>query len=385
MSYSLSVGGTPHFQKGVHQAAVTSGVLALAFYKDNELIKQVNLSTDRTSLSRTLEAAKNKISLMCERLNLDESILVYDRSDLSAAQKLAYKLLFLKKMLFEAFIPTQWVIVYKSSNEEKWKKIIPDSRLFQADPFLVFKDGKYFVFYEELKFEDYHGYLKVAELDVENKRFVNDAVILKLDYHLSYPNVFEEEGKYYMIPKSAENHTVDLFECTDFPYQWKKKKTLLDKIQAVDTTPLKTEKGWYLFTSEIVKGAGCDDELSLYKSADLFNQPFVKLYDEPVISDVTNARMAGHLMERDGAIFRVSQNCGKRYGHQANLNKITQIENGYREEMVEVLKPDFGALGFHTCNQAGDLLVGDMEIARFDGYSLKRFVWGNIKKQLFGR
>ena len=384
MTYYLTIGGKPHLQQGVCQAAVSTGIIDLEFYQDNKLIKRVNLAADRTSISQTLLATRQKIDLICERLGISSDDLDYDRSDLSRPQKMWFKVLFLKKIFCEAFIPSQWVIVYKHKDDNKWRKLVPDSSLFQADPFIVYHENKYYVFYEELQFSDYHGYLKVAELDTENNRLINDAVILKLDYHLSFPNVFQENGQFFMIPESADNHTVDLFECTDFPYKWKKKQTLLDNIQAVDATPLKTDDGWYLFLSEIIPGAACDDELSIYKSDNLFEEPLIKLYDEPVVSDVTNARMAGHFIHQDGDLFRVSQNCGKRYGHQANINKVLQIEGGYKEERIKTLKPDFGALGFHTYNQVQDLVIGDMEIARFDGYSLKRFVWGNIKKHLLG-
>ena len=385
MTIKLTIAGTPSLHKGVHKAAVGLDRVELVFSQHGEVLKRASLAADRTSLYRTLEATKEKIDLICQRLGIDESELDYDRSGLSKLETIGYKLLFLKKMLFEAFIPIQWVIVYKKADEQKWHKIIPDSKVFQADPFVIFKDDKYYVFYEELKFEDYHGYLMVAELDIENNRLVNEKTILKLENHLSFPNVFEENGTYYIIPECADSHRVDLYECTDFPYQWKHTKTLLDNIQAVDTTPLKTDQGWYLFTTEVIKGADCNDELSIYKSADLLTEPFSKLYDEPVISDVTNARMAGHFIKHDGDIFRVSQNCGKRYGHQANVNKVLQIEGGYKEELVNTLKPDRGALGFHTYNQDHEIIIGDMEIARFDFYSLKRFVWGNIRKHVFKR
>ncbi len=392
-SVKLTIAGTSSLHKGIHIAAVYHDCVELVFSKNGETIKTASLAADRTSLYQTLEETKNKITLMCQRLGVDEQQLDYDRSELSSGETLKYKLLFLKKMLFEAFIPIQWVIVFKHFGEDnvknKWHKIIPDSKVFQADPFVVFKDDKYYVFYEELKFEDYHGYLMVAELDLSHQKLTNETVILKLEHHLSFPNVFEMDGTFYMIPECADSNRVDLYECTDFPHRWEMKKTLIDNIVAVDTTPLKTDNGWYLFTTEVIKGAGCNDELSIYKSTDLLNQPFTKLYDEPVISDVTNARMAGHFIKRDNELFRVSQNCGKRYGHQTNINKVLQIEGGYKEERVETLKPDFGALGFHTYNQAlgkdHGVIIGDMEIARFDGYSLKRFVWGNIKKVLFKR
>ena len=199
--YTLTVAGCNSLDKGIHKASVSDGIVHLTFAKDGDNIRQASLAADRTSLSRTLQMTREKIDLICSRLGINESDLEYDRTKLSKPAKLGYKLLFLKKMLFEAFIPVQWIIVYKKTHEKKWRKIIPDSKVFQADPFVVFKDDKYYVFYEELKFEDYHGYLRAAELDIENNRLINDKVILNLDYHLSFPNVFLEKGRYYMIPE----------------------------------------------------------------------------------------------------------------------------------------------------------------------------------------
>jgi hypothetical protein len=378
--YRLEIAGKINIHQGVHKAVIFDDALSLKFFENDLEIKQVSLSPDRASFSRTLERTQEKITLVCNRLGINEAQLYYDRSLPSKAEKLSYKFLIFLKLVYRMLIPMQWIIVYKKSHEKKWHKIIPDSKVFQADPFIVFKDNKYTVFYEELKFEDYHGYLMAAELDLENHRLINEKIILKLDYHLSFPNVFEENGIYYMIPEGADSHKVELYECTSFPYQWKKKKTLIDNIQAVDTTPLKTDNAWYLFTSEIIQGAGCDDELSIYKSTDLLNTPFEKLYNQPVISDVTNARMAGHFIQRDGEIFRVSQNCGKRYGYQTNVNKVLQIEGSYKEQLVETIKPSQGAFGFHTYNHEHEMIIADMEIARFDLYSLKRFVGGNFKR-----
>lgn len=375
----LTIAGSDHLQRGVHKGAISGGVIELIFYQNDEVIKTASLSADRTSLYRSVEATKDKITLFCQRLGVDEAQLEYDRSDLSKKEKIFFKLRFLKKMFFEAFIPTQWIIVYKHKKESKWKRIVPDSKVFQADTFVIYKDDKYYIFYEELKFDDYQGYLMVAELDLKNNQLINEKTILKLDHHLSYPNVFQENGTYYMIPEAGDSGRVDLYECSAFPYEWGLKKTLIDNVEAVDTTPLKYQNAWYLFTTVIEKGADCNDELSIFKSDDLLNTPFKPLYDEPIISDISNARMGGNFFEKNGELFRVSQNCGKRYGHQANLNKIIQIEGGYKEELVETIKPSFGALGFHTYNQDHELMVGDMEIARFDFYSLKRFVWGNFK------
>lgn len=379
-NYTLSIAGCDSLYRGVYKSCIAKGWIDLTISKNDKTLTQASLATDRTSFERTIETTKAKINLICNRLGIQESELNYDREPLPRFSTSIYKLRFLKNIAFEVLIPVQWIIVYKKKDQSKWKKIIPDSSLFQADPFIVLKDNTNYVFYEELKFEEWHGYLRAAELDIENNQLINDQIILDLDFHLSFPNVFEEDGTFYMIPESGDSRSVDLFECTSFPYKWHKKRTLIDNIQAVDTTPLKQDGHWYLFTSEIVDGASCDDELSIYKSDDLLNSPFEKLYDNPIMTDVLNARMAGHFIQKDNEIYRVSQNCGKRYGHQVNINRVIQIENGYQEELVDTIKPSKGALGFHTYNQAGDVIIGDMEIARFDWVSLRRFVGGTIKR-----
>jgi len=376
----LTIAGKDNLESGVHKAVIFDDALELVFSQHGEIIKSASLAPDRASFYRTLEATKAKIKRISDRLGINESDLNYDPQHIAIAQKIIYKSLLLSKLIYSMLIPVQWVIVFKHPKDKKWRKIIPDPNVFQADPFIVYKDKKYYIFYEELKFEDYHGYLRAAELDVKNGKLINDQIILKLEHHLSFPNVFEENGRFYMTPESADSKRIDLYECTDFPYSWQKKQNLLENISAVDTTLLKTEDAWYLFTSEILEGAACDDELSIYKSSDLFNQPFTKLYEQPVITDVKNARMAGHFIQRDGELVRVSQNCGKRYGHQANFNRVLKIEGGYEEELIESIKPSQGAFGFHTYNQAHEIIVGDMEIARLDWYSLKRFIGGNLRR-----
>jgi hypothetical protein len=382
--YHLTIAGADNLQQGIYKAVLFYDTVELVVYKNNEEIQRASLSPDRVSFAATQQNTQDKISLICQRLDIDESRLSYHKAPLPVIKKLYYKSLFIAKMLYKMFIPMQWVIVYKKTGtHDEWHKIIPPKEVFQADPFIIAKDNKYYVFYEELKFADYHGYLAVAELDLEEGKLINAKTILKLDYHLSYPQVFAENNQFYMIPESGDNHSIDLYECTSFPYQWHKKQVLIDNIQAVDSTLLTQDNRWYLFISAKVKGASYDDELSIYKTSDLFNIPFEKLYEKPVITDVCNARMAGKFIQRKGELLRVSQDGGKRYGYRANLNKVLQIEGGYKEQKLGRVTIGKRALGFHTYNEDQGVAVGDQLIARFDYYSLKRFIGGNLKRVLF--
>ncbi len=125
---SLTISGKSHLLQGIYSAANLKDYIKLVFYSDEEVIAETNLAADRTSLYRSEKATKAKIHLFCERLGIDEQQLNYDRSLLSKEQKIGYKFLFLKKMLFEAFIPAQWCIVYKKTTDTEWHKIIPDSK-----------------------------------------------------------------------------------------------------------------------------------------------------------------------------------------------------------------------------------------------------------------
>ena len=51
-----------------------------------------------------------------------------------------------------------------------------------------------------------------------------------------------------MVPESSENRSVDLYECVKFPNKWVKKCTILENIQAVDSTifKFKSSSGFFV-------------------------------------------------------------------------------------------------------------------------------------------
>ena len=65
---------------------------------------------------------------------------------------------------------------------------------------------------------------------------------------MSYPCVFAKKNKYYMIPETSENNTIEIYECIEFPYIWVKKKNLLNNVFAVDVTYFYDEQNDYLIS-----------------------------------------------------------------------------------------------------------------------------------------
>src|SRR5690606_22948166 len=81
---------------------------------------------------------------------------------------------------------------------------------FVADPFLVYHDSTFYMF-----FEIYN--LETNQTDISYARSANGyewnygKVILDEEFNLSYPNVFELNGEFYMIPETAEDYSVRLY------------------------------------------------------------------------------------------------------------------------------------------------------------------------------
>ena len=168
-------------------------------------------------------------------------------------------------------------------------------------------------------------------------------MVLEKDYHLSYPFIFEWNNKYYMVPESRANKTIDLYECVEFPDKWNFKQHLMENISAVDTTLIHYANKWWLFTAIAENEAAAPNvELFLYYSDDLFGGEWNAHPLNPIISDVKSARPAGKLFIKDGKLFRPSQDCSTTYGYCFDLNEIEVLsETEYREKKTFSIKPNW--------------------------------------------
>jgi hypothetical protein len=229
-----------------------------------------------------------------------------------------------------------------------------------ADPFVLEKNGRYFVFFEELAFARGKAHISMVELE-RGRPPTPPVKVLERPYHLSYPFLVEEEGELYMIPESAQNGTVELYRCVDFPQRWRLEKVLLEGVRLVDSTLHRGADRWWMFANAAAPGSRVfDDELHLYSAPGLFGdwRPHPA---NPVKSDARGARPAGRLYARNGALHRPAQICVPLYGAGLSLNRVTRLSaDEYAERQVSrVLPAGRGILGIHTVNRAGDLTVVD--------------------------
>ena len=97
----------------------------------------------------------------------------------------------------------QWNILVNVDNEistsfSKFIELIPPKDTFWADPFVIYKNEKYYIFLEEFDNSKNKGHLSVITLD-ENGNYSKPLKFLERDYHLSYPSIFEFENQLYLI------------------------------------------------------------------------------------------------------------------------------------------------------------------------------------------
>jgi len=218
------------------------------------------------------------------------------------------------------------------------QKIEPPDECYWADPFLIKRDGKHYIFFEEYGFTQRKGFISYIELpsplnqnQLEN---ISSKTVIDCDYHMSYPFLLEHEGELYMIPESSENHTISLWKCDQFPDTWTKQKDLIKGISAVDSTLVFWNEKWWMFTNVDRTGAGEHyTELNIYHADDPINGEWVAHTQNPVVTDVTRARMAGNFIKLpDGRLIRCNQVIKTYYGEAIGMQEVIELSETQYEE-----------------------------------------------------
>jgi hypothetical protein len=240
-------------------------------------------------------------------------------------------------------------------------RLMPPKDRYWADPFVLERNGRHFVFFEELPFRTGRAHISMLEIDAQG-RASEPVRVLERDYHLSYPFLAEHDGQLYMIPETAQAGTVEVYRCVEFPLRWKLERALMQGVRCVDATFHKGPDRWWMFANAAAPGSRMfDDELHLYHAPSLLGdwQPHRR---NPVKSDVRGARPAGQLYWQNGALYRPAQICAPLYGSGLSINRVLRLTPlDYAERQVERVLPSQadGLLGVHTINRAGDLTVID--------------------------
>ena len=269
--------------------------------------------------------------------------------------------------------------LFQGNTQRPFKIVRNPWRYWCADPFIVERDGKTYIFCEAFDILKDRGILAYRSIG-KNGRIGRLKPCLDIGSHLSYPNVFCHNDKMYMIPESGSIDEVTVYEATYFPTTWQKKTVLLSHISACDTNILEHNGSAYLLTLVFDKTQRpyVYDKMFIFKWD---GKAFVPCSTKPAVEDSCTARNAGNLFYSDKKLYRVSQNCKNLYGESISFHQILTLNDSCYQETT-VSKITVGDIhvnsqksfdGIHTYNLS----------SRYEIIDLQRKKWFRIERLIY--
>jgi hypothetical protein len=193
---------------------------------------------------------------------------------------------------------------------------------FVADPFLIRRDGLWYLFFEALHAETRRGAIGLA-FSADARSWSYQGIVLAEDFHLSYPHVFAHGADVFMTPETLAVGRVLLYRANPFPGHWRREAELVVG-RAADPTSFHDGRRWWLFACSPVEGW---QTLRLYSSPHL-DGPWHEHPQSPVVAgDPRRARPAGRVVTWEGRRLRFAQDCVPAYGTALRGFEILELSD----------------------------------------------------------
>lgn len=233
---------------------------------------------------------------------------------------------------------------------------------FQADPFIVEKADKLYVFYEAFSFRNSKGTLRCRVLDRELTE-IDDVKLEGFDdlkCHLSFPFLIHINDQLFMIPESSERKEVILFQSVEFPARWKKIKVLISDTEVTDNVFLTINETCYLLSTTM------DNEIIIHSAENIFGEwqriaPSLKVSNH-------HHRGAGAPYLVDNKMYFLTQECTpETYGKSIYIKELVTLNDTvFDESLIEKINSSINhSDGVHTLNFSNNYIVYDSKINKF--------------------
>ncbi|WP_287249391.1 hypothetical protein [Mesorhizobium sp.] len=235
-----------------------------------------------------------------------------------------------------------------------------DGQRFYADPFVLERDGRHYLFVEEFPYATGRGVISVAELGADGN-FGVPRVVLEEKHHLSYPQVFAHAGEIFMIPESAAARELVLYRAAQFPDRWVRDTVLLTDKDFNDATLLESDGRFWLLGTERFGYGSASDTMAVY-SAPSLRGPWVAHALNPIAVDHSAARPGGAFIRHGDALVLPVQNGSRAYGGGLGLmrlDRLDELDVRFAPPRPIGPGPAWARAGIHTLNRAGNLEVVD--------------------------
>ncbi len=234
---------------------------------------------------------------------------------------------------------------------------------FWADPFLLQYNDDCYVFFENYSYKTKRG--KISCGIIKDEKVTNVVDVLDLDYHLSYPFIFKEDGEIFLMPETSENKRLEIYRCVDFPTEWELYSTAFEGEMVADASIYddRDKQKWLFINKRLASTTTMQDELYIYKIDSLKMENIQPHKQNPVVIDARCARNGGAIFEYGNELYRPSQrNIEGIYGRALNINKIEKLTiDEYVENTNTIVHPNFrkGLSAMHHLHQLNGLFVFD--------------------------
>ena len=369
------------------------------FYGASEWIKQLAVSLQ---LDNRLKIRDNdsKFSLISHISSLTSDLAKVFTFPNNCQMSLFLLKLFVNKLKFhykELFRAEQWNIgiINKPissllSNDKLNITWCPKQKgnLFRADPFGYLDSDKLNILFEDYDYNTRKGVISKYTVNGPQSTNYDHQLSIEKPYHLAYPYVFNIDNEIYCLPECSEDNRIDLYKIDSVSGSVSYIKTLIEDIDAIDSTLFQYKGLWWIFCTR--KQYESNTNLFAYYS-DRFDGEYKPHFNNPVKTDISSARPAGTPFKHEGNLYRPSQDSSVTYGGSVKINRILKLNpNEFEEETIKVIKPDNSSIykdGLHTISSAGDYTIVDGKRMIFVWhafiYQLKRKIFKKlgIRKQ----
>ena len=239
-----------------------------------------------------------------------------------------------------------------------------DTGLSWADPFVYKgKNGNVNILFESVSTVKLDGNISLLECDAD-MNIISSREILNNGFHLSYPFIYQDGEKTFVLPENAFCGSLNSYELQDNGSLINQKQILSQPV--IDPTILKANGRYWLFCTML--GEKSNSDLFIFYS-DTIDGTYMAHPKNPVKSDLNGSRPAGAFIEVDGHIYRPAQNCANYYGESITINRIEVLTTtDFAEEAYMTIEPnqnDEFNYGIHTINAIDNLIIVDGQKSHF--------------------
>ncbi|MBR2629784.1 MAG: hypothetical protein IKD24_08885 [Alistipes sp.] len=273
------------------------------------------------------------------------------------------------------FIDPIEIMLGTTTPRVNWIKGTPKDRWY-ADPFILeVSDTTIHVLVERFKYKDNKGVLSRLEICRKDNRLMKETVILELPTHLSFPFIYEEYGKTYIIPENYQSGALSIYEYDRNSDSLVNPQVLINE-PLVDAVCKKIGESYFIFAIKY-----CDDFreaakiLYIYRSSQLKGEYSLV---QTISYDKAEARGAGNIIEVAGKNIKVSQDCEGGYGRSVIFSELNFSGIDFNLKEVARLVPSGGRYseGLHTYNHKDGITI-------VDGIGYRRGVLSKLLNRIY--